>query len=241
MPYKGHFSLGSALNEQAWLEAEGYDTYVRPTAAFSTLGWFNDPVLSTALQTDEVEVVATVIHELSHQHLFVPGQVGFESFATFVGRVGAVRFFCSREGSGPDSVKCHRASARWRDVQRFGFYLDRFVEELEGVYEDPTLPFEAKLALREELFATAVQNFDAEVAPALEELTFDNFRDTPLNNATLLARIRYYHRLTAFDAFLVTHRGDLVAALDDLKARAGTVDDPFDLLPSATPPPDRPK
>ena len=67
-------------------------------------------------EPDEVEVVTTVIHELSHQHLFVPGQVTFnESFATFVGRVGAARYFCTRAGGGPDSIKCRRALARWRD------------------------------------------------------------------------------------------------------------------------------
>ncbi len=234
MPYKGHFSLQSALDEQASLEAEGYDTYIRPTAAFSTLGWFNDPVLSTALRTDEVEVVSTVLHELAHQHLFVPGHVGFnESFATFVGRVGAVRFFCTREGSGPDSVKCQRAVARWRDFQRFSVYLDGFVEDLERIYDDASLSFDDKVAGRETVFAAALARFDREVLPELESFTFGGFRNAPLNNATLLSRIRYYNRLPAFDAFLATHRGDLVAALDDLKARAKTVEDPFDLLPAA--------
>lgn len=236
VPYKGHFSLQSALNEQSDLEAEGYDTYVRPTAAFSTLGWFNDPVLSTSLQTDEVEVVSTVIHELSHQHLFVPGQVGFnESFATFVGRVGAARFFCTRPGSGPDSVKCQRALARWRDFQRFSVYLDGFVEEAEAIYGDDSLDFDTKVERRDGVFEAAIDRFDREVAPNLEALTFGGFRGTPLNNATLLSRIRYYNKLPAFDAFLMLHGGDLVAALDDLKARAGTVQDPFDLLPGSAP------
>ncbi len=233
VPYKGHFSLESALAEQADLESEGYDTFVRPTAAFSTLGWFNDPVLSTALRTDEVEVVSTVIHELSHQHLFVPGQVGFnESFATFVGRVGAARFFCSREGGGLDSVKCQRALARWRDFQRFSVFLDDFVEELEGVYSDASLSFEQKVARRERVFEAALERFDSDVAPTFEALTFSGFRNTPVNNATLLSQIRYYNKLPAFDAFLALHGGDLVAALDDLKARATTVEDPFDLLPA---------
>ena len=234
VPYKGHFSLQSALDEEADLIEEGYDTYVRPTAAFSTLGWFNDPVLSTSLRTDEVEVVTTVIHELSHQHLFVPGQVGFnESFATFVGRVGAARFFCSREGSGPDSVKCARATARWRDYQRFSVYLDDFVEELEAVYADGSLSTEEKVARRDAVFTASLEQFDSEVAPHFEALTFGGFRNTPLNNATLLSRIRYYNKLPAFDAFLASHGGDLVAALDDLKRRAGSLDDPFDLLPPA--------
>ena len=234
VPYKGHFSLESALDEQADLEEEGYDTYIRPTAAFSTLGWFNDPILSTTLRADEVEVVSTVIHELSHQHLFVPGQVGFnESFATFVGRVGAVRFFCSREGSGPDSVKCLRALARWRDMQRFSVFLDGFVEELEIIYGDASLSPEEKVTSRDVVFTEALELFDNAVAPTLEALTFANFRNTPLNNATLLSRIRYYNQLPRFNQFLAAHAGDLVAALDDLKARAGTVESAFDLLPPA--------
>lgn len=238
VPYKGHFSLQDALNEQRELEAEGYDTYIRPTAAFSTLGWFNDPVLSTALRADEVEVVATVIHELSHRHLFVPGHVGFnESFATFAGRVGAARFFCVREGSGPDSVKCRRALARWRDFQRFSVYLDALVEEVERIYEDNSLDFDKKVELRNTVFATALERFDRDVAPSFEVLTFSGFRNTPLNNATLLSSIRYYNKLPAFDAFLALHGGNFIATLDDLKALASTVHDPFDLLPVASPGP----
>jgi predicted aminopeptidase len=238
VPYKGHFSLESALREEAGLAEKGFDTYVLPTAAFSTLGWFNDPILSTALQTDDVEVVTTVLHELSHQHLFVPGRVGFnESFATFVGRVGAARFFCTRAGGGPDSVKCARALARWRDFQRFSGYLDGFVAELETLYGDASLTREDKIAGRERIFDEALARFDALVAPELEEFTFAGFRDTPLNNATLLSRIRYYNRLADFDAFLQSHEGDLVAALADLKARAGSVDDPFELLPGDAPTP----
>ena len=102
VPYRGFFSVDDALDAERDLQKEGYDTYVRPTAAFSTLGWFNDPVLSTTLQTDDVEIVTTVLHELAHRYLFVPGQVGFnESFANFIGRVAAIQFFCTREGSGP--------------------------------------------------------------------------------------------------------------------------------------------
>ena len=167
----------------------------------------------------------------------MPGHVGFnESFATFVGRVGAVRFFCGREGSGPDSVKCLRAQARWRDFRRFSAYLDPFVEELEALYGDPDLTYDEKVARREEVFARALQRFDAEITPELEAFTFGGFRDTPLNNATLLSRIRYYDRLGAFEAFLEAHDGDLVATLADLKERARTVDDPFELLPTPSTP-----
>lgn len=235
VPYKGYFSESAARGELAKLDGEGFDTYLRPTAAFSTLGWFNDPILSSVLRQDDVEVVSTVIHELSHQHLFVPGRVAFnESFATFVGRVGAIDFFCGREGGGPDTVKCLRAQARWRDHQRFSAFIGELVDELEAIYGDAGLTVDQKVERRETVFSAALDRFDNEVAPTFESLSFGGFRNSPLNNATLLSRIRYYDRLADFDALLARHDGDLGAVLAFLKERAGSVDDPFDLLATAT-------
>ncbi len=139
VPYKGYFDEDNAIEEQEKLEEDGFDTFLRPTAAFSTLGWFADPLLSTLLRLDEVDLVETVLHELSHNHLFVKGQVRFnESFATFVGRAGAIEFFCNRQGGGADTVKCLRAQARWRDHQRFEAFTEGLVEELQVVYQDST-------------------------------------------------------------------------------------------------------
>ncbi len=235
VPYKGHFSVDGALEEADELRSDGFDAYVRPTPAFSTLGWFNDPVLSTSLRSDDVEVVTTTFHELAHRQLFVPGQVTFnESFATFVGRVAAIRFFCTRQGGGPDTVKCRRAQERWRDVQRFGVWVDDLVEGLQVVYYDRTLDYAGKLERREEVFSRALARFDGELAPSLESLTFSGFRETPLDNASLLSVYRYYHRLADFDALLALYDGDLVTAVRDLSARARRADDPFALLPEAS-------
>lgn len=233
VPYKGYFSLEDAREAQADLERDGLDTYLRPTAAFSTLGWFNDPILSTVLRADDVEVVETVLHELSHQHLFVPGQVGFnESFATFVGRTGAVRFFCTRNGGGPDTVKCQRAQTRWRDYQRFSVFVDGLVDELQALYGRADLTSEDKVRLRDDVFTEALASFDTEVAPTFESVTFGGFRNTPLNNATLLARMRYYHRLPDFQALLDEFDGDLATLLAELPERIEGSDDPFRTLPT---------
>jgi predicted aminopeptidase len=233
MPYKGFFSLEDAQKQQADLETEGYDTYLRPTAAFSTLGWFNDPILSTMLRADDVEVVETVLHELSHRYLFVSGHVGFnESFATFVGRAGAAQFFCTREGGGPDTLKCRRAQARWRDYQRFSVFIDEMMEELNAIYDDARLQYDEKISQRGGVFDRSIVHFDADVALTFESVTFRGFRNTPLNNATLLARVRYYHRLPDFAALLDARGGDLAAVLEELKRNADTVEDPFEMLPS---------
>jgi predicted aminopeptidase len=235
VPYRGFFSEEVALEEQRELEAEGFDTNLRPTSAFSTLGWFADPLLSSLLREDEVDLVETIFHELSHNHLFVPGRVRFnESFATFVGRVAAIDFFCRRRGGGPDTVWCLRAQARWRDFQRFSRWLDPLVADLEALYGNPAASTEEKLVRREQIAEGHRRRFNAEVQPTLESYTRWAFVEEPLNNSTLLSQMLYFHRLPDFQALLETHGGDLAAAVAALEARAGEVDDPFELLPRAT-------
>ncbi len=232
VPYRGFFSLDDAVSAQRELEGEGLDTYLRPTAAFSTLGWFADPLLSTIVRYDEVELVTTVLHELSHNHLFVPGQVRFnESFATWVGRTGAIEFFCSRPGGGPDTVWCNRARARWGDTMRFSVFLDDLVDELEAVYTDSLATSEDKIAAREAVFERHLERFRDEVQPRFASLGFSGFASLPLNNATLLSRMRYYHRLPAFQSLQDAHGGSLADAVEFLRTGVKTVDDPFSLLP----------
>lgn len=232
VPYKGFFDFDKAERERQKLEAEGFDTYLRPVSAFSTLGWFPDPLLSTVLHQDDAGLVETIIHELSHNQLFVPGQVRFnESFATFVGYVGAAEFFCRRSGGGSDTVKCARARARWRDVMRFSAFLDPVVDGLQTLYGDTSLDAAQKEAARQRIFEDARTEFRTGTQPTFEASSFSSFLTLPLNNATLLSRMRYYHRLADFQALLTEHGGDLVAAIAELESGAGSAEDPFSLLP----------
>ena len=234
VPYRGFFSLDDALAAQRKLEGDGLDTYLRPTSAFSTLGWFADPLLSTIVRYDEVELVTTIIHELSHNHLFVSGQVRFnESFATWVGRTGAIEFFCTRPGGGTDTVWCNRARDRWHDTMRFSVFLDGLVEDLEAVYADSLATSDRKIATRETVFEHHLDRFRDEVQPGFVAFSFAGFARLPLNNATLLSRMRYYHRLPDFQSLLEAHDGSLADAVESLRTGVKTVDDPFSLLPDA--------
>lgn len=237
VPYRGFFDLEDAQQEQGELEDDGWDTLLRPTAAFSTLGWFSDPLLSTVVRYDEVELVTTLLHELSHNHLFVPGQVRFnESFATWVGRTAAMQFFCTRKGGGPDTVWCNRAQDRWDDVQRFSTFIDGLVGDLEAVYGAPGLSRDEKIAHRELVFDRHLARFRDELQPALKSLSFGGFQSGPLNNATLLSRMRYYHRLPEFERFRQRHGGSLETAVREMKAAVDGAEDPFDVLAQATNP-----
>jgi predicted aminopeptidase len=219
VPYKGYFRFADAHREAARLEAAGYDAYVRPAGAFSTLGWFNDPLLSTVLRYDDVALVNTVIHELLHNTMYLPGQAAFnESFANFVGERGAIEFFCLREGE--QAERCRQARASWDDNLRYAAFLSALVGELEEIYRRDDLDFAAKLAAREVVFDRARARFRDEVEPALRTGAFRGFLRRPLNNATLIGTRLYYDRLAAFEA-VYQHLGrDYVGAVSAIVAAA---------------------
>lgn len=228
VPYRAFFSTGSAQRAVAQLERDGWDAYVRPTSAFSTLGWFNDPLVSPLLRYDSVTLANTVIHELFHNTLYIPGQAMFnESLAQFAGGRGAIAFFC---GSSGGTELCETAEAAWRDEMRFGSFLSDLVDELEALYARVDLPSEEKIAAREVVFERARQDFAEMVQPRLEVLSFSSFTRTPLNNASLIARRIYYRRLDLFEAVYQASGRDLPRALERIGAAARGANDPFEAV-----------
>ena len=199
VPYKGFFEFDAAFAEAERLEQAGLDVQVRPSSAFSTLGWFNDPVLNTLLRYDDVSLANTVIHELLHNTIYIPSRISFnESFANFVGERGAIDFFCNREGE--DSAQCTRARHAWADNLRYASFLSSLVADLEAIYGRDDLDRATKLARREVVFAEARERFTREVEPTLQTNMFRGFARRPLNNATLIGTRLYYDRLDLFEA-----------------------------------------
>ncbi|MGO4701495.1 aminopeptidase [Dyella sp. 2RAB6] len=96
--YRGYFDEARAKGEAARMKGEGDDVYVGGVSAYSTLGWFADPILSSMLRWDDDELAGTIFHELAHQRLYVQDDSAFnESFASFVQEQGLKEWRASRD------------------------------------------------------------------------------------------------------------------------------------------------
>jgi predicted aminopeptidase len=235
VPYKGFFREADARREMRRLEARGYDTYLRPTTAFSTLGWFTDPLLSTLLRYDSVELGNTVIHEVTHNTIYVGGQAMFnESLANFVGSRGAIRFFCGREG--PQSRNCRQATDEWADDLVFGAFMSEMVGRLEALYGRADLTPAQKVEQREAVFDQARADFKNRIQPRFRAGTYASFLTGPLNNATLISRRLYYGRLDLFEKLYQSRGGDLARTVADIVAAARGSRDPYAAVERLLPP-----
>ncbi len=230
VPYKGYFNFAQAYAAAAALDRAGYDTYVRPSSAFSTLGFFNDPLLNTVLRYGDISLASTVIHELLHNTEFVPSQVSFnESFANFVGDRGAAHFFCTREGA--ISQRCQLARDVWSDNLIFAAFLSQLIADLEELYARPGLSSADRVRLREDVYQQARSRFEKEVRPRLKTNSFRDFAQEPLNNAALIATRLYYDRLQLFEDAYQRHNQDLRATIDWLlRVARANPKDPFGAL-----------
>jgi predicted aminopeptidase len=187
VPYRGYFHFDRAIRDAERLEQQGFDVWVRPSSAFSTLGWLPDPLLSTTLRADSVTLVDTVIHEITHTTFFPAGQAHFnESFANFVGHRGAIDFFCA---AMDDEARCKQAQDRWHDTRVFGRFFNRMVDSLTALYATD-LPAEVMRDRKAQLLVWAADDFEA-IKPELRS-----------------SRVLYYSRLDDFEA-LYQREGEL--------------------------------
>src|SRR5688572_16729002 len=225
VPYKGFFDFGAAQGAARELEAQGLDTYLRPSAAFSTLGWFNDPLLSTTLRYDSLDLANTVIHEVTHNTFYAPGQAVFnESFATFVGAHGAEWFFRVRG----DSARARLASLDWEDDRTLGRFWTALWRRLDSAYRANPDSRDARLAARDTIYARARRVLVDSVGPQLRRVDPRALSRVQLDNAALLARRIYLTDLDAFERVYEAERRDLRRAINRVIALAKRrPDDPY--------------
>jgi predicted aminopeptidase len=210
VPYKGYFDFGAAKKAARKLYDRGFDVVLRPSDAFSTLGWFNDPLLSTTLRRDSVDLVNTVIHELTHNTFYAAGSAAFnESFASFVGARGAAAFFRMRGRAG----QAEKAEAEWSDEKILGEFWTRLATSIDSAFSMHPDSREARLAARDTVYMEARRALVSDVAPRLRTVSPFYAQRVQLDNASLLARRVYAKRLDLFDAVWEKEGRDLRRAI----------------------------
>lgn len=209
LSYRGYFHESKARDEAARLAARGYDVYVGGVDAYSTLGWFSDPVLNTFIDREETDLADLIFHELAHQKLFLKGDTDFnEAFATSVAREG-VRRWLTQQGD-PERLRS------WEEKTR---RADKFLElilnarrALELAYKAaPSLAArgpagdpeacDAKLEMKQSkagVFHQLKAEYQALKRQWGDSNEFDAWFQAPINNARLNAEATYYELLPGF-------------------------------------------
>ncbi len=228
VPYKGFFDQAAARREAERLQARGLDTYVRTASAFSTLGWFPDPLLSTALSDDPVTLVSTVLHEISHNSLWVPDHVGFnESYAQLIGLRGAELFFRLR---GEPELAA-RAAGWWRDEQRLADFYQRLAGRLTTLYASASADLDTQ---RRQAFDTARIELGGALAEEFEVYDGPQLAVQPLNNASVVAARIYRQRLDLLDRLWTAHDGQPRAVVEVIRRVVTSNEtEPFEALEQA--------
>jgi predicted aminopeptidase len=206
VPYKGFFDFDAARAAAKSFRDDGYDVSLRPSAAFSTLGFFNDPLTSTTLAIDSLDLANTVIHETTHNTFYAPGQAAFnESFASFVGARGAAAFFRSR--GEPDAAA--KVDAEWEDEKVLGAFWTRLAKSLDSAYAAHPDSKEARIAVRDTMYLRARGELVSDIGPQLRTIGPFYVQRVALDNASLLARRVYAKNLDLFDAVYNSEGKDL--------------------------------
>lgn len=131
--YKGYFNESKALKEEIRLKKKGFDTDVSVVNAWSTLGWFKDPVMSSMLNKSPGQLARVIIHELTHGTLYVKNNIQFnENLASFVGDKGAILFLNWKYGDNSNELNDYLED--FSDMAKVRSHLLKGVDDLMTFY-----------------------------------------------------------------------------------------------------------
>ena len=200
--YRGYYQPGRARGAAARLQAEGYDTLVTGVQAYSTLGWFDDPLLSSMLRWDDERLAGLIVHELAHQRLYIAGDTAFnESYASFVEREGLRQWRASR-GLPPPNETARRRYAEFSQL------MLSTRERLAELYATDLSESAMGAAKAEEFMRLRQAYRHLRDDRWNGDDRFDRWMAQPLNNATLLPFGLYDRWVPAFTALFQQLDGD---------------------------------
>ena len=221
--YRGYFAEGEARAEAARLAAGGDDVHVGGVPAYSTLGYFDDPVLSTFVRYREVELARLIFHELAHQIVYVRDDTSFnESFATVVEEAGVARWLAAeaRDRDPAEAAELEADAARGRRLRAtFRSLVAATRDRLAALYASTAGDAE-KRAGKAAAFAAMRVEYERQKAASAGVTGFDRWFAGGANNAGLAAAGLYADRVPQFAALLAAEDGDLVRFYARVRALA---------------------
>jgi predicted aminopeptidase len=215
--YRGYYNKQDAQAYAAELRRENYDVQIGGVPAYSTLGWFNDPVLSTFIHYQEGELARLIFHELAHQVVYASGDSQFnESFATAVEEIGVERWMATH---GDEKMRQSYAEYEGRKKD-FLALLMTYREKLVANYERQVSDAE-KLKTKAEIFQSLQSDYQKLKVTWGGYSGYDRWFAEPLSNAHLAAVATYHDFVPAFRALLAQEKNfprfyDTVRALSKL-------------------------
>jgi predicted aminopeptidase len=206
VPYRGYFDPLDAEHLAARLAGKGNDVAVSPALAYSTLGWFRDPLLDTMFRYSEEQLAGIVFHELAHQKLYVQGDAAFnESYATFIEEIGVMLWL---EGSGR-AERLPEWRRRRQATAEFAALVDETRRELAGVYASTGAPPQKRVE-KAAVFASLEERYRASVQAHWQGADyFSSWFNIPPNNARLALFESYRGGTCAFAALYEAAGKDL--------------------------------
>ena len=194
LSYRGYFDPEAAQELAEALRADGDDVYVADISAYSTLGWFDDPLLNTFIHWPEGRLAELLFHELAHQRLYVANDTAFnEAYATAVGRLGAERWL---ERQGTAAGRAEYAA----DVQRREHFLQLTTEtreQLAALYTDSRSATEKRVG-KQRILAELYERYQALKQSWGGYAAYDRWFAQDLNNAKLAGVSTYHRQVPAF-------------------------------------------
>ena len=201
--YRGYFDIADAEQLANELRENGFDVSLSYASAYSTLGYlnqswlpdyFSDPVLSTFLQRSDRELIATLIHEMAHQVVYVAGDTSFnESYATFVEQEGTLQYLrASNLGDEMEQIR-----QNYEDRLLFRSWIDETVKELNDLYGS-SLDEDKKRLQKQLIFEQLKQRYQQNQSQ-FKLLNYSRWFAQDLNNSHLLGVKRYHNFVPAFE------------------------------------------
>lgn len=194
LPYRGYFHRQAALDFAERLKGGDYDVYTGGVSAYSTLGWFDDPVLSTMLNRNITDTARIIFHELAHQHTYIKNDTDFnEAFADTVAQIG-VGLWLSAKGR---KNALTRYKTEQRHEQEFYRLVSFYKSRLSALYAGD-IPKAEKLARKSAIFKEMVADYHKIRSGWGGDHAYDNWFDEGLNNAKLASVLTYRQLVPAF-------------------------------------------